>query len=95
MDDGLAYTWQDLLSRFVSEWQAYYEGRQAQEQGMHGFIQAFLCAITALPPMRKSGTFGSNVATCGGSASRLVMEMLEFMLQTANGGVMPALQSAA
>lgn len=38
-------TWQAMLAHFVHEWRVHYDQLRGRDDGMHGFVQSFLCAF--------------------------------------------------
>ena len=43
--DGASHSWQAMLAHFVEDWTLHYDRLEAHRDGMHGFIQAFLCSL--------------------------------------------------
>lgn len=42
---GSSHSWQAQLGHFAHDWQLHYDELAARADGMHGFVQAFLCAF--------------------------------------------------
>ena len=97
---GAGHSWQAALAHFVSDWRTHYEHGRADRDGMHGFVQSFLCAFYRFATQaklwdrhRERGAFAENEPV---PAS--LREMLQFMAQVASGeqgGTAPRADGAA
>ncbi|MCW3053740.1 MAG: hypothetical protein JWN14_2910, partial [Chthonomonadales bacterium] len=87
-EDGAGHSWQAMLAAFVSDWQVHFDHLQAKQDGMHGFVQAFLCAFdrfasrAKLWDLRQQDGEADPQEPVPGS----LPEMLEFMTQVVREG---------
>ncbi len=88
MAGGHVSTWQAMLAHFVYEWQVHYDRGKAYEDGMHGFVQSFLCAFYQFVSRAKlwdirrmAGEIVGDEAVPG-----TLREMLEFMARVSVEG---------
>jgi glycosyltransferase involved in cell wall biosynthesis len=88
---GQSHSWQAQLAHFVQEWQVHYEHGQAALDGMHGFVQSFLCAFYQFATRakiwdrrRRRDELPENEPVPAN-----LREMLQFMAQVAQGDIAP------
>ncbi|MCW3100250.1 MAG: hypothetical protein JWL77_5868 [Chthonomonadaceae bacterium] len=87
-EDGVGHSWQAMLAYFVYDWQIHYDHLQAKQDGMHGFVQAFLCAFyrfasrAKLWDLRRQRDGVDSREPVPGS----LPEMLEFMARVVREG---------
>ena len=77
-EDGASHSWQAMLAHFVGDWQLHYDTLQAKQDGMHGFVQAFLCSFYRFASREAVGSPARSEA--GTEVSEPVPGSLEEML---------------
>jgi glycosyltransferase involved in cell wall biosynthesis len=88
--DGQSHSWQAQLAHFVQDWQLYYDGGRAHQDGMHGFVLSFLSAFyrfysrAKLWELRQRGERPAPEPT-----PHSLSEMIAFMARVAREGAAP------
>jgi glycosyltransferase involved in cell wall biosynthesis len=82
---GVHPSWQAMLGHFVHDWVVHYDQGRASIDGMHGFVQAFLCSLYRFVSHAKLWDLrrqqGERIGQDPVPAN--VAEMLQFMLRVA------------
>jgi glycosyltransferase involved in cell wall biosynthesis len=86
--DGQLHTWQAMLAHFTLDWQGYYERGRADQDGMHGFVLAFMSAFYRFASRAKLWDQRRLLGELRGPdpVPADLREMLEFMAQVVQHG---------
>ena len=89
--DGKGHTWQAQLAHFVHDWQQYYERGRGDQDGMHGFVLAFMSAFYRFAARAKAWDLRRQQGELSAveSVPAHLREMLEFMAEVAQRGPEP------
>lgn len=89
--DGRNHSWQAQLAHFVHDWQVYYERGHGDQDGMHGFVLAFMSAFYRFASRAKAWDLRRQREELNGPepVPADLREMLEFMARVAQEGAQP------